>query len=414
MIFLKVYAHENLALLMQSNIQSFPTVLLLLNGVVRYAVEYASQTPGLVETKIIDYKQLLLESGLGADLGTISIAAKLVYPSKRGGYGTGNIEEEYLVINPREGLQLLYAQILSLTDIAVEMQVLRDSRGVDIKTDAELDAALCRRRENVITCHDRSRTIDSKVVEASSRPCPPPLPCSRLSTCTRVIFGKEPLLQPATVVMISGKSEGHNKRRTYLLCSYCGERCFPPNSPLVYAVGIVANFSCASIEALNAGVREVDDIFLSPNDEKHERLQAITTLYNVFPCHEMEDSKVQFVATLDNYSKMAYRYGDPELQAAARSIIPHEILSCKDDFSRITSLLQWFKKTFKFVTKPQCMNCGEDRCMEALGMTKPTYEEVKAGEANRVELYKCMNCGSEWRFPRYNNPGMILKTQYGR
>ncbi len=419
-VFIKACAHENMELLMQSNIQSFPTIHLLLNGVLRHAMEIsAAHTP--LETKIVDYK--LLQSGPGADLGSsISIATKLVYPSKKGSYGsTDSVEEEYLLINPREGLDLLRYQILSLTDIPVEMQLLRDSRGVDIKTDADLDAALCKRRENVVTCNVSPSTVHTKMVEASLRS--PSLPSSRLSTCTRVLLGEEPLLQPATVVVITAKSEeGHNTQQPYFLCSYCGGCYFPQNSPLVYGVEIVGNFTCTSVEALNAGVIEQREEILLPDfsllksndDDKRERLKAITTLYNSFPCMQMEDSKMKFVATLDKYSKMTCRYKDPELQTAALNIVLHEILSCKDDFLRVTSLLEWFKKTFKFVTKPQCWNCGEDNHINELGTANPTHEEAKTGEAHVVELYKCMNCGSERRFPRYNNPKMILKTQYGR
>ncbi len=419
-VFIKVCAHENMEMLMQSNIQSFPTIHLLLNSVVRHVMEIsAAHTP--LEIKIIDYK--LLQSGPGADLGSsISIGTKLMYPSKKGGYGsTGSIEEEYLLINPRDGLDLLRHQILSLTDIPTEMQLLRDSRGVDIKTDADLDAVLCKRRENVVICDVSPSTVHTKMVEASLRS--PPLPSSsRLSTCTRVLLGEEPLLQPATVVIITVKSEeGHNTQQPYFLCSYCGGCYFPQDSPLIYGVGIVGNFTCTLVEALNAGVTEqreetlLPDFSLKSNDaDKRDRLKAIMTLYNGFPCQQMEDSKIKFVARLGEYSKMACRYEDPELQTAALNIVPHEILSCKDNFLRVTSLLEWFKKTFKFVTKPQCWNCGEDNHINRLGPAIPTHEEAKAGEAQVVELYKCMNCGSERRFPRYNNPKMILKTQYGR
>ncbi|CAN0146805.1 unnamed protein product, partial [Discosporangium mesarthrocarpum] len=80
------------------------------------------------------------------------------------------------------------------------------------------------------------------------------------------------------------------------------------------------------------------------------------------------------------------------------------------------ALLRWFKKDFfKWVNKPACSSCGATGpVMEIKGTTQPSPAEREEGGASRVEIYACRTCRAETRFPRYNNPGMLLKTRQGR
>lgn len=48
-----------------------------------------------------------------------------------------------------------------------------------------------------------------------------------------------------------------------------------------------------------------------------------------------------------------------------------------------------------------------------VGGAAPTPEE-RAGQAGRVEVYKCNECPRQTRFPRYNDPGKLLETRRGR
>lgn len=49
-----------------------------------------------------------------------------------------------------------------------------------------------------------------------------------------------------------------------------------------------------------------------------------------------------------------------------------------------------------------------------VGGAAPNMEE-QAGQASRIEVYKCNeSCPIQTRFPRYNDPGKLLETQRGR
>ncbi len=75
-------------------------------------------------------------------------------------------------------------------------------------------------------------------------------------------------------------------------------------------------------------------------------------------------------------------------------------------------LLFWFKHDFfKWVDKPQC-----DFCMgttQLLGNDHPKAEEAKY-QANTVEVYRCLLCSTQKRFPRYNDAVKLLETRAGR
>ena len=80
----------------------------------------------------------------------------------------------------------------------------------------------------------------------------------------------------------------------------------------------------------------------------------------------------------------------------------------------VRELLSWFKSDFfAWVNSPPCCQCRGST--SARGMSPPTEAEL-AGLAQRVESYACdAGCGAaETRFPRYNDPGTLLRTRRGR
>ncbi|KAG8923254.1 peptide-N4-(N-acetyl-beta- glucosaminyl)asparagine amidase [Tulasnella sp. 418] len=78
------------------------------------------------------------------------------------------------------------------------------------------------------------------------------------------------------------------------------------------------------------------------------------------------------------------------------------------------ALVKWFKKDFfKWADPIICPRCEGKTTMR--GMVEPTAEEREKG-GGRVELHKCDNegCGGVFRFARYNDPKVLMKTRIGR
>lgn len=82
----------------------------------------------------------------------------------------------------------------------------------------------------------------------------------------------------------------------------------------------------------------------------------------------------------------------------------------------VKELLRYFKEDFfKWCNKPDCDKCGpgSSKYQKSLSVVGPNEEEAKY-DCNAVELYKCNVCGTETRFPRYNDPTKLLETRKGR
>jgi peptide-N4-(N-acetyl-beta-glucosaminyl)asparagine amidase len=74
-------------------------------------------------------------------------------------------------------------------------------------------------------------------------------------------------------------------------------------------------------------------------------------------------------------------------------------------------LLGWFKHSFfSWVDRPECEVTQQPT--EPIGMGVPTSEE-RAGGAGRVELFRGPT-GHITRFPRYNDPAVLLTSRKGR
>ncbi|CAG7733212.1 unnamed protein product [Allacma fusca] len=95
-----------------------------------------------------------------------------------------------------------------------------------------------------------------------------------------------------------------------------------------------------------------------------------------------------------------------ELPNSTRSGVLRDLL--------LLELLNWFKtEFFTWTDAPKCPKC-EIVTTSVSGAT-PTPSELIKG-ANRIELYKCpkRSCGEMVRFPRYNDPAVLLETRTGR
>ncbi|CAN6175467.1 unnamed protein product, partial [Urochloa humidicola] len=135
-----------------------------------------------------------------------------------------------------------------------------------------------------------------------------------------------------------------------------------------------------------------------------------------------------FRQRVEPYMNRVLMYEDPVQQEAARQTVPiHELEEkalvslakegnfhpSKDEENHafLLQLLFWFKQSFRWVNAPPCDSCGHET--SNVGMGNPLPSEIEFG-ASRVELYRCHQCSSITRFPRYNDPHKLLQTRRGR
>ncbi|CAM4820066.1 unnamed protein product [Rotaria magnacalcarata] len=154
------------------------------------------------------------------------------------------------------------------------------------------------------------------------------------------------------------------------------------------------------------------------DDEKTEH-QLIS--FNNLHISSQFNNLIPFVATLERVQS----YEDINLRRYIRSsIIPLEDFNRKISNRKsqididkrdllLLELLRWFKEEFfTWFDRPKC-----DRCkilMDFFQYIQPTREEREQGDAQKVELYKCSTCLSQYRFPRFNAPLKLLETRQGR
>ena len=108
-------------------------------------------------------------------------------------------------------------------------------------------------------------------------------------------------------------------------------------------------------------------------------------------------------------------YKNPELQQKIKEIIPPRPEGSNSE-QYVKLLLKWFKKDyFTWCNKPKCPKCGQnDKNLSIISYTaKPNESELKY-LAYKTEVYKCNQCQIEVRFPRCNNPIILLETKTGR
>ncbi|MCO5609581.1 hypothetical protein L7F22_063811 [Adiantum nelumboides] len=161
--------------------------------------------------------------------------------------------------------------------------------------------------------------------------------------------------------------------------------------------------------------------------------------------HSNQNGQHTFASRVENYVGQVLQYEDPSRQAKARETVQIDELEEKAlvalakegkrdpsdeqlEHHILFQLLLWFKKSFRlnlliakkeglivlgkrWVDSPPCFLCGANT--DGIGMANPTHEELQFG-GSRVELFRCRNCYSTTRFPRYNDTLKLLETRSGR
>ena len=106
------------------------------------------------------------------------------------------------------------------------------------------------------------------------------------------------------------------------------------------------------------------------------------------------------------------RYDNVELKNKALSLIPLKP-SEMNTHDYVKLLLKWFKNDFFcWCNQPKCPTCGQI-AKQYIKQDKPTEYEKKY-LCSRAEVYNCKQCNKEVRFPRYNDPYILLETRTGR
>eukprot|EP00624_Nannochloropsis_granulata_P005984 evm.model.NODE_43026_length_43751_cov_20.433773.2 len=336
-----------------------------------------------------------------------------------------------------------------------DQHILYGDAAYPIRDDADVEALLVPARDP----EDGS----SPATSASQQAFISVLPASILRAsiqdgCSRIYFGECAVVQPCYV--IPGSEQG--------VCETCQALCFPEGlllakvgapmepfvcgAPALCAEGLGAYIFKERLHEANAicgGEGEKEGKGTRTLQAEESRTPGATTreAFMLSPpalallATFRQAAYVQQALGFDQHSREAAEmmgrlqsgrstilaYQAPALKNKALSTIPVAALHARammtgSDPQRnplhfqdalLRELLAWFKHDFfSWVNNPPCERCGATDTT-LLGGAAPTPAE-SAGKAGRVEVYNCKSCQAQTRFPRYNDPGVLLATRRGR
>ena len=123
----------------------------------------------------------------------------------------------------------------------------------------------------------------------------------------------------------------------------------------------------------------------------------------------------EFEYIINLFEQRLQSYKNPELQQKIKEIIPARTEGLTSE-QYVKALLKWYKKDyFTWCNKPKCPKCSQnDKNLTVISrVEKPNESELKY-LAYKTEVYLCNQCQIEVRFPRCNNPIILLETKTGR
>lgn len=272
--------------------------------------------------------------------------------------------------------------------------------------------------------------------------------------CSRVYFGDKAVLQPC--YMFPGSD--------HPVCESCQANCFPEgflqaqNSPLLRPFVCAAASLCAEGLGTYIFAERLDEAgsLCCRKSEEDPALRGSESPRSMIPEGGSLVLSPPALALLDKFRQAAHsqqasqfklqsregmdmmgrlqsgcttfsEYESAALKNKALAAIPLAMLHANalaaggDPFRRplqfhdtlLRELLAWFKRDFfVWVNNPPCDGCGSTDT-KIVGGVAPTVSEA-AGKASRVEVYGCKMCPKQTRFPRFNDPGVLLETRRGR
>lgn len=143
------------------------------------------------------------------------------------------------------------------------------------------------------------------------------------------------------------------------------------------------------------------------NDQviKNQFTQRFTSPLKIIEVYE--DPHQQTIAIEHIDYKKIWQYLIEELENA----LMDQSDKCLEEMI-IRALMKWFKRDFfKWCNSPPCEFCDKGtQYMKHFSQEPPNSIEKSEGWAGRVEIYQCQACSNRTRFPRYNNPGYMIKN----
>ena len=240
--------------------------------------------------------------------------------------------------------------------------------------------------------------------------------------CTKKITELNELSQTG----INLKDKNENK----IICLSCSKYCYNISLDNIPLEEIITDkeFKCQcdkckfksfNLKDINFGKKSKDEFvnkIISLIKEKKNEIEDYKKKRNLQELKEKilkRDFEFEYIINLLEPRLKCYK--NPELQNEIKKIIPSRPENANSE-QYIKLLLKWFKKDyFSWCNKPKCPKCGQnDKNLSVITYTgKPNENELKY-LAYKTEIYICNICQTEIRFPRCNNPIILLETKTGR
>lgn len=220
------------------------------------------------------------------------------------------------------------------------------------------------------------------------------------------------------------------------ICYYC-RKYFDP-SLIVNNTQVLGKFSCRSAEAISFGLAWTteapsnQELALALPVTKHLKNNLLDMAILHQSVHMNNTDAFMNEKSMDDRLTSGYQtvkvYEHLDQQNAAREALNYPKIhqyalefvreGQAEDLSFVKAVTKWFKRDFfTWCNKPKCKNehcTSTPKDIDSIGMAPPTEEEKRIGWTGRVELYQCKKCSNHIRFPRINNPSVLLQTRSGR